>query len=190
MEKTKKSKSRKKKSINWIRSITIFIPVIVVIPGAFFTLYIYFKGTHEKQIDTAREYMKEFYQGSYNNAWLSLNSFWKPHADEIFQKSKSDGKELSNYIVTTIQQNEELQNSSDQIISFFDSLKKCICNKDCDGETIIAYIGKDSLDLYGLYYPYIIEQRKKLHDESFGRSLVLIAKSYRDKTDFYKLACD
>lgn len=155
----------------WVTILGVFIAGI-------FAGYQYLEKAHAVRVKETLKYVAAFDHGDILRAKSIIDLYWRGKSDEMDSKKASGDKVLYAYINSAFTTG-NLHSPISTIVVFFENLQVCICSSLCDEATAKAFLGKEAYDRYGQAYPYLAEQRKELHDPSFGRALERFQRSYR-----------
>ena len=172
----------------WSDVIATWVTIIGVFIGGVFALIQHYDKASSERVKTTLDYVQRFNKDPLQKARIRLEEFWNEQAESVFGKTANSEKELAEFIVTTIRNN-KLGKDMALLIEFFENLHACICGKLCDEDTAKRFFGKYSFDFYGLFFPYLEEQRQRLKDESFAIGVESLAKSYKTGKTVFDFSC-
>ena len=172
----------------WSEIIAIWVTVVGIFVGGTFALVEYYDNKKSDQIRVTLNYVDRFNKAPILDVRSRIDSFWYARSKTIFKKADAGEDELIQFILNTIQEN-ELEKDTDLLISYYDGIEICTCGKLCDPVTVKRYFSKQAYDLYGLYYPYLVQKRNELKDETYGLALELVAGSHGSEENFFDMIC-
>lgn len=171
--------------IRGLKPISEFLATWVTIVGAFgaglITLYEYHAKVIGDRVAETLRYEEKFESTPLLEIRQRLDSFWTDAFDGMTTAGKKGQHALSIFVTQSIDGDKRVQGDTLAILNFFDGLKACNCAGLCDLKLTMQLLGKDAFDFYGLNYPYIMSQRKKFGDSSYGLGLTAIATAYVTK---------
>jgi hypothetical protein len=141
-----------------------------------FALVQYYSNSSAERAKVALEYVERFNRSPLQDARSRLEKFWDKRAEAVFARTKAGDKELTDFVVKTVR-GSRLTGDIDLVVEFFEDLHACTCGKVCDEALAKRFFGKYSFDFYGLMFPYLTDQRRRLKDNSFGRGIESFAKA-------------
>lgn len=172
----------------WSDLIAKWIAIGGAFAGGTFAMVQYSEEQQADRVKSALEYVHRLDKEPLHKARLSLAEYWNPKTDQVFGVAKGGEKELYEFIDSSFRQG-KLESPFIQLLGFYENVRTCTCANICDEEVVRRFIGKEAYDLYGLSFPYIAEQRKRLHDPSFGTGLELLARNHKNEAEFLPAYC-
>lgn len=85
--------------------------------------------------------------------------------------------EAFNQFALRVIREEELDLSIVKLHGFYEMLDACISNEICERDVAINMFKRNAHRMYAQHYAYIVDERKRRQDPSFGVALERIAKA-------------
>ena len=171
----------------WSGILSTWVTIVGAFGGAVFAGLQYLEKEQADRTKAALEYVQLFNKDSWQKARLHMDQYWNPRAKEIFARNVSE-QELYGYLNDGMRKG-NLESEFALLASFFEDLRTCTCAEICDAPTVRRFFAIEAFNLYGVSYPYVAEQRKQLHDDSFALGLERLAKDGKAKAKFAKRYC-
>lgn len=150
-----------------LKIIAILVAILGSLGGGIFAILQYYEGYSAKQTKATLEYLERFNRVPLQEARLRLENFWDIRAEIVFARNSASEKELADYVVKSVRES-GLVGDIALVVQFFEDLHTCTCEKLCDEALAKSFFAKYAYDFYGLLFPYLVDQRRRLRDESFG----------------------
>jgi len=156
--------------------------------GSIFALVQYYDKSSAARAKVSLEYVERFNRPPLQDARSRLEKFWDKRAEEVFAKNQVSEKALADFLINNVRKF-NLNGDIELVVEFFEDLHTCTCEKVCDEALAKRFFGKYSFDFYGLMFPYLADQRRRLNDQSIGLGIELFAKTQRTRSIDVDLSC-
>lgn len=166
-----------------------WVAIIGALASGIVGLWQYHNNSLADRAKTTLQYVERFNQPGLVASRRQLSNFGDHRAEEVFAKLEAGEAQLSEYIIRIVK-TDDLAEHIDSIADLFDDLHACTCGKACDFAMAKRFFGKPAQEIYGLFYPYIANQRTRLKDKTYGAALEAFARAQAQKWETSSKLCE
>jgi hypothetical protein len=170
----------------WTTTIATWTTIFGAVAGGAFALYQFIENSSSARVKETLELIDRFYSPPQSTSMSRIVNFWLPRHNDLVAKAQAGEDQLSAYVIENFESG-GLTDDASVIVNFFDRLRACTCTHLCDDEMVHYFFTTSAYNMFGLAYPFIVEQRKT--DPNYGEGLERLARTRNDNSGFRGVYC-